>query len=166
MMAILFLPNESVNNCSYGPNYSYTKKSQLRISKIFERVLNLDVRYSSPTVVKFSPLYTYFPGYFKMRKLKLERRKILKAPTGITFKMKMLNANLTSHCYQSIMFGRVTQTLDAAVRRVGFLFMSFTFCNITSSCSLIPKENNTSEPRFTKLYYYYLIFCIFSWKCQ
>ena len=42
------------------------------------------------------------------------------------------------------MFGRVTHTLDAAsrwVRSFVYIITSFTFCNITISCSLIPKEN-------------------------
>ena len=46
-----------------------------------------------------------------------------------------------THCYETIMFGRVTHTLDAAAMGVRSLFTSFTFCNITGSCSLIPKEN-------------------------
>ena len=39
------------------------------------------------------------------------------------------------------MFGGVTHRLDAAARQMRSLFTSFTFCNITISCSLIPKEN-------------------------
>ena len=41
------------------------------------------------------------------------------------------------------MFDRVTHMLDATAMRVRSLFYlidSFTFCNISSSCSLIPKE--------------------------
>ena len=44
------------------------------------------------------------------------------------------------YCYETFMFGWVTHTLDVAARRVRSLFTSFTFCNITISYSLIPKE--------------------------
>ena len=40
-----------------------------------------------------------------------------------------------------VMFGRVTHTLHAAAMRLRSLFTSFTFCNITNSCSLRLKEN-------------------------
>ena len=58
-MAILVQPFERGNNCSYDPNHSHTKISKLRTSKCsdFERVLNLDVWYSSPTVVIFPWLF-------------------------------------------------------------------------------------------------------------
>ena len=45
------------------------------------------------------------------------------------------------YCYKTIMFGRVTHTLDAGAMQVRSLFASFTSCNISGSCSLIPKEN-------------------------
>ena len=55
-------------------------------------------------------------------------------------RMRNENDRLVWYCYETIMFGRVTHTLDAAVRRARSLFTSFTFHNITISC-LIPKEN-------------------------
>ena len=38
-------------------------------------------------------------------------------------------AVILTFCYETIMFGRVTHTLDASARRVRSLFTSFTFCN-------------------------------------
>ena len=39
------------------------------------------------------------------------------------------------------MFGQVTHTLHGAAMRVRSSFTSFTFCNISGSFSLIPKDN-------------------------
>ena len=56
-------------------------------------------------------------------------------------KVTKIEENLKYFCYETIMFGQVTHKLDAPAMRVRSLFASFTFCNISGSCSLIPKEN-------------------------